>query len=177
VDDDERDLPSGQVGHLLVRGPYTLRGYYRAEEDNRRAFTSDGFLRTGDLARRTAEGNLIVEGRTKDVINRGGEKIAAEEVEALLLRHAAVHGAALVAVPDDVLGEKSCAFVVARGVDPTLAEIKDFLRREGLAEFKLPDRLEIIGDLPHTAIGKIDKATLVRVAEQRRAQRRTERAR
>ena len=94
------------IGELWCRGPYTIRGYFRAPERNREAFTADGFYRTGDLVRLDPSGSLVVEGRIKDLINRGGEKINAEEIEAHLIAHPAVSAAAVVAMPDAVLGEK-----------------------------------------------------------------------
>lgn len=160
VDDEDRDLPVGEVGHLLTRGPYTIRGYYRAPGHNARAFTPDGFYRTGDLVRLTPEGCLVVEGRAKDQINRGGEKVAGEEVENHLLAHPAVHNAAVVSMPDPFLGERICAFVVPRGQPPATAELKGFLRDRGLADYKLPDRFEWVGALPGTGTGKVDKKAL-----------------
>jgi 2,3-dihydroxybenzoate-AMP ligase len=162
VDEDDRDVAPGDVGELLCRGPYTIRGYYRAAEHNRAAFTGDGFYRTGDMVRWHPSGNLIVEGRRKDLINRGGEKISAEEVENLLLAHPAVLNAAVVAMPDPVLGERACAFVIARpGAAPTLSELTRFLSEDKhIARFKLPERLEVRDRLPMTAVGKISKKDL-----------------
>ena len=161
VDDDDIDVAPGEVGHLLTRGPYTIRGYYRAEAHNARAFTADGFYRTGDRVRRLPGGHLIVEGRAKDQVNRGGEKIAAEEVEGYLLAHPAVFDAALVAMPDRWLGEKSCAFVTLREpAQATPRELAQFLRERGIAAFKVPDRIEFLAALPRTAVGKIDKKAL-----------------
>jgi 2,3-dihydroxybenzoate-AMP ligase len=157
---DGHDVPAGAVGELLCRGPYTLRGYYRAEEHNARAFTPDGFFRTGDLARFTASGALQVTGRVKDVVNRGGEKVSAEEVEEQLLRHPAVCRVAVVAVPDAALGEKTCAVVVPRDGRPTLRELRAYLTALGLAAYKLPDRLEYADALPYTPVGKVDKRAL-----------------
>ncbi|MGQ5522678.1 (2,3-dihydroxybenzoyl)adenylate synthase [Chitinimonas sp. PSY-7] len=161
VDDEDRDLPDGEVGHLLTRGPYTIRGYYRAEQHNERAFTADGFYRTGDLVRRLPSGHLMVEGRAKDQINRGGEKVAAEEVENHLLAHPQVHDAALVAMPDAFLGEKSCAYIIARpGAALRMVELAGFLRERGLAQYKIPDRFEFVEQFPKTGVGKVDKRTL-----------------
>ncbi|WP_331461108.1 AMP-binding enzyme [Micromonospora tarapacensis] len=125
-------------------------------------FTTDGFLRTGDLVRRDDAGRLVVVGRIKDVVNRGGEKISVDEVEAHLVAHPAVRTAALVPVPDPRLGEKACAVIVARDAPPSLAEVHDFLRARGLAEFKLPDRLHVAPELPYTPVGKIDRRALAR---------------
>jgi 2,3-dihydroxybenzoate-AMP ligase len=162
VDDDGKEVPPGEIGELLCRGPYTIRGYYKAEEYNGGAFTPDGFYRTGDLVRRHPSGNLIVEGRKKDTINRGGEKISAEEVESLILSHPAVLNAAVVAIPDPVLGERACACVVLKaGGNLSLEELGRFLREEKrIARFKLPERLEIMERLPTTAVGKISKKDL-----------------
>ena len=149
VDDDEQDVPEGAIGELIVRGPYTLRGYYKAADYNATAFTAEGFYKTGDLMRWHRSGNLIVEGRKKDLINRGGEKISAEEVENLILGHAAVKNVACVAVPDPVLGERMCACVVPRpGARLALDDLCAYLLQQGIAKFKLPERLEIFDDLP-----------------------------
>ncbi|MFY1638087.1 (2,3-dihydroxybenzoyl)adenylate synthase [Solwaraspora sp. WMMB335] len=160
VDRDDRDVPSGASGQLLTRGPYTIRGYYRAAAHNATTFTVDGYYRTGDLVRRTAAGHLIVEGRVKDQINRGGEKIAVEEVENHLLAHPAVLDAAVVAVPDDILGERTCAVVVPRGSAPSVAALRSFLRQRGLADFKIPDRIEFVAAFPLTGVGKVSRTGL-----------------
>ena len=160
VDERGRDVTPGDIGELLTRGPYTLRGYYRVPEHNAKAFTADGFLRTGDLVRLTPDGNMVVEGRLKDVINRGGEKVSAGEVEDLLITHPAVREVAVVAMPDELSGEKTCAWVVPRGPAPALEELRTFLRSRGLADYKLPDRLELTEGFPHTKVGKVNKADL-----------------
>jgi 2,3-dihydroxybenzoate-AMP ligase len=168
VDDDDRDLDVGEVGHLLARGPYTLRGYYRSPEHNAIAFTADGYYRTGDLVRLTPTGHLVVEGRAKDQINRGGDKIAAAELEDQLLSHPNVRDVAAIAVPDEVLGERICAVVVPRGEAPSLSGLTAFLRERGLAAYKLPDRLEIVASLPRTGLGKISKLALVEMLAEER---------
>ncbi|WP_050465532.1 (2,3-dihydroxybenzoyl)adenylate synthase [Herbaspirillum autotrophicum] len=166
VDDEDRNVPPGQPGHLLTRGPYTIRGYYRAEAHNAVAFTSDGFYRTGDIVRMLPSGHLIVEGRSKDQINRGGEKVAAEEIENHLIAHPAIHDVALVAMPDADFGERSCAFVIVRqrpGVvdaGALAAELLQFLRERNIARFKLPDRIEFTDSFPKTGVGKVDKRAL-----------------
>jgi len=167
-------LPDDEVrivdGELQARGPYTIAGYFRAPEANAVAFTADGFYRTGDLVRRHPSGNLVVEGRVKDVINRSGEKIAAAELEDLALAHPGVAEAAAVAMPDAASGEAVCLYAVARGpAVPTLGEIRSFLDGLGVARYKLPDRLEVVAGLPLTAVGKVDKAALrERVARESR---------
>ena len=122
--EDGGEVPDGEVSELTVRGPYTIRGYYRAAEYDARQFTLDGFFRSGDLIRRHPSGSYLVEGRIKDLVNRGGEKISAEEVENLILMHPAVHNVAIVPVPDPVLGERMCACVVPKvGASLTLDEL------------------------------------------------------
>ena len=167
VDDDGNDVPDGEIGELLVRGPYTLRGYFRAPEHNERTFTRDGFYKTGDLMRRHPSGNYIVEGRKKDLINRGGEKISAEEVENLILSHPVVLNVACVPMPDPTLGERMCAFVIPQpGKTLTLEALVSFLLTKGIAKFKLPERLELVDDFPMSKFGKVSKRDLsLRIAE------------
>ncbi|MCA6965508.1 (2,3-dihydroxybenzoyl)adenylate synthase [Pectobacterium carotovorum] len=160
LDIDGNPVPRGEAGLLATRGPYTFRGYYRSPEHNARAFDSEGFYHSGDVVQMTEDGYLRVVGREKDQINRGGEKIAAEEIENLLLKHDGILHAALVSMPDPIMGEKSCAFLVVS--DPSLKAItlRKYLRNQGIAEFKLPDRFEMIDTLPVTPVGKIDKKSL-----------------
>jgi 2,3-dihydroxybenzoate-AMP ligase len=160
VDAYDREVRDGEVGELLVRGPMTLRGYYLSAEHNRITFTDEGFLRTGDLVRIDASGGLVVCGRIKDVINRGGEKISPGEVEDQLRANPGVRDVALVGLPDRVLGERSCAFVVAAGPGLTLRGVREHLSARGVADYKLPDRLELVPGLPRTRIGKVDRAAL-----------------
>jgi len=160
VDDNDRDVADGVLGELLTRGPYTLRGYFGAPEHNGRCFTSDGWYRSGDLVR-WHDGNLIVEGRIKDLINRGGEKISAEELENVIVAHPKVTQAAVVAMPDRILGERVCAFLVTRdGTSVAHDELNQFLVGRGLARFKLPERVELLAELPLTKVGKVDKKAL-----------------
>jgi len=167
VDEHDQDVADGQVGELLTRGPYTIRGYYRADEQNARSFTQDGFYRSGDLVRRDASGNLIVEGRIKEQINRCGEKISAAEVEAALSALHGVHAAVAVGVPDALLGERICAFIKAEENTIHPANIKTALRERGLSDYKVPDQIETITDWPLTAANKIDKRRLAAIAQQR----------
>jgi 2,3-dihydroxybenzoate-AMP ligase len=160
VDEDGREVAPGETGQLLTRGPYTIRGYYKAETHNARAFTPDGFYCTGDLVRMTPEGYLVVEGREKDQINRGGDKVAAEEIENHLLAHPAVHDAAVVSIPDPFLGERTCAFVIPREAPPPATALTTFLRERGLAGFKIPDRVEFVDAFPKTGVGKVSKKAL-----------------
>jgi 2,3-dihydroxybenzoate-AMP ligase len=159
----ETEVAEGEVGELCCRGPYTLRGYYDAAEHNARAFTPDGFYRTGDLAALKeidGERYVSIEGRIKDLINRGGEKINAEEVELLLLRHPRIAAAAVVAMPDPRLGERTCAYVVVEGAGLDLPEVQEHFAALEVAKFKWPERIELLPEIPRTLVGKIDKKRL-----------------
>lgn len=161
VGDDGKPVAPGERGELITRGPYTIRGYYKAPEHNASGFTPDGFYRTGDVVRMTPSGNLSVEGRVKDLINRGGEKISAEEVENAILCDPAIQNVAVVAMPDPVLGEAVCAYVVPRpGASLTLEAMRTFLEYARIARYKLPERLVIVERLPLTSVGKISKKDL-----------------
>lgn len=162
VDEHDQPVAPGQPGHLLTRGPYTLRGYYNDPAANARAFTADGCYRTGDIVRQTAKGYLVVEGRAGDHINRAGEKISAEEIEDHLLAHPQVFDAAVVSVPDPYLGERSCAFVIASdgGHPPRAVELKRWMRGRGLAEFKVPDQIIFTRSFAATAALKTNRKAL-----------------
>ncbi|MEU6485842.1 AMP-binding protein [Streptomyces sp. NPDC046887] len=161
VDEHGRPVPDGTPGELLTRGPYTVAGYYRDPDATAKAFTPDGFYRTGDLATRTPGGDLVVNGRVRDIINRGGEKIPAEDLELLVARHPAVRSSAAVGAPHRLYGEIVCLYVVPEpGQEPSLLELRRFLRGLGLAAWKLPELMEVVAELPTTAIGKIDKKAL-----------------
>ena len=161
VDENDHEVAPGEIGEFLARGPYTLRGYYGVPEYNAKAFTADGFYRSGDLMRRHASGNYLVEGRKKDLINRGGEKISAEEIENLILAHPAVQNVACVPIPDPILGERMCACVILReGSSLTLEELVTFLTNEEFAKHKLPERLEIMDNFPFSTFGKVSKKDL-----------------
>lgn len=161
VDESGRRVPPGEPGVLLTRGPCTPRGYYRADDYNTRAFVGDGWLWTGDIVRLRDDGNVIVEGRDKDMINRGGEKVSAEEVENLVYQVDGVGFAAAVAMPDPELGERVCLYVVPRdGARVTLADVRSVMDRAEVARFKWPERLELVESLPTTNIGKVDKKAL-----------------
>lgn len=167
-DDEGNEVAAGEIGELTCRGPYTIRGYYGDTPYNTTQFTADGFYRSGDLMRRGPLGSYIVEGRKKDLINRGGEKISAEEVENLILMHEAVQNAACVAMPDAILGEKVCAFVITReGHSLTLAELVGFLQQKEIATFKLPERLEVVQEFPLSPFGKVSKNDLVELVTRR----------
>lgn len=156
------DVEPGEVGELWCRGPHTIRGYYRAQQYNATAFSPDGFYKSGDLVRLHPTGNIVVEGRRKDCINRGGEKISAEEIENHILAHQSVSNCGVVAMPDPIFGEKICAFVVLFPESAmTLDSLCRFLTNERkIARYKLPERLEIVEHLPLTNVGKVNKKYL-----------------
>ncbi|WP_330254247.1 AMP-binding protein [Nocardia sp. NBC_00565] len=167
VDETGNPVPDGIPGALLTRGPYTPRGYFRAPEHNSRAFTPDGWYASGDIVVRRPDGNLIVEGRDKDMINRGGEKISAEEVENFAYQLDGVEMAAAVAMPDPTLGERVCLYLtVAQDHSVGLADVAAVMNAAGVARFKIPERLEVVTSMPTTKVGKIDKKALrVDIAE------------
>ncbi len=160
--DSEEATPAGELGELAFRGPSVIRGYYQAPEVNATAFTSDGFLRSGDLGRAlTIEGRLVytIEGRLKDQISRGGEKFMAAELEALLAQHPDVSEVVAVGMPDARLGERVAVFVVpAAGVATTADELQrrfvSYLDELQVAKFKWPERVEVVDAIPKTGIGK-----------------------
>lgn len=160
VDEDDEPVPPGETGALLTRGPYTIRGYYRAADHNATAFTEDGFYRTGDLVCQLPSGHLQVVGRAKEQINRGGEKIAPAEVEHHLLAHPGVLDACVVGVPDERLGERSWAVVVPRGERPSATVLRRFVRERGVAAFKVPDRIAFVPAFPTTGVGKVSRREL-----------------
>jgi 2,3-dihydroxybenzoate-AMP ligase len=172
VDDNDNEVPDGTPGELLTRGPYTIRGYYNAAEKNREAFTADGFYRMGDIVRKHGR-HVYTEGRRKDLINRGGEKISCDEVENYIFAHPKVKAVTLVAMPDEVFGEKACAFVIPKpGETLSFDELVAFLRAQKIASFKLPERLELVAEFPLSPAGKILKRELrERVAAKLAAER------
>ncbi|MCX7163857.1 MAG: AMP-binding protein [Betaproteobacteria bacterium] len=160
LDDAGNEVPDGTPGELATRGPYTIRGYYNAPGKDAEAFTADGFYRMGDIVRK--EGRYVfTEGRKKDLINRGGEKISCEEVENLIFAHPSVKAVTLVAMPDPTFGEKACAFVIAKdGCSLEFGDLIAFLKQQNIASFKLPERLEVVSEFPLSPVGKILKRRL-----------------
>jgi acyl-CoA synthetase (AMP-forming)/AMP-acid ligase II len=160
VDDEEREVSTGVDGEVLARGPAMFLGY-ADEAQTREAITEDGFFRTGDIGHLTPEGALVITGRKKDLIIRGGENISAKEIEDVLHIHHAVREAAIVSMPHPRLGEGICAFLIAKGdARPDVDEIAIFVTQSGLAKQKCPERIEWVDDLPRTASGKIRKDQL-----------------
>jgi 2,3-dihydroxybenzoate-AMP ligase len=171
--EDDTIVPFGETGEFCCRGPYTLRGYYGAPEHNKRVFTPDGFYRSGDLMRQHPSGNYMVEGRKKDLINRGGEKISAEEIENLILGHDSVQNVACVPVPDPELGERMCACIVLhKGRALSFDELIRFLEGKDMAKIKLPERFMILDELPLSNFGKVAKKRLSEMAAESAVSRR-----
>lgn len=160
IDENGNELPDGVPGELAVRGPYTIRGYYKAPEINTKAFTPDGFYKMGDVVR-IVDGYIYLDGRKKDLINRGGEKISCEEIENYILAYKKIESACVVAMPDETFGEKACAFVITRGNGGvTLDDLTEFLQSRGIARFKFPERLEVVDVFPISPVGKILRSEL-----------------
>ncbi|HDS0948325.1 TPA: AMP-binding protein [Stenotrophomonas maltophilia] len=160
VDDHDQPVAEGEVGHLLTRGPYTIGAYHNDAAANARSFTDDGFYRTGDRVQQLPGGYLVVQGRAGDHINRAGEKISAEEIEDHLLAHPGVFDAAVVSIPDEYLGERSCAFVIQQGEAIKAPALKAWMRGRGLAAFKVPDQVVFVDSFDTTAVGKISRREL-----------------
>jgi non-ribosomal peptide synthetase component E (peptide arylation enzyme) len=161
IDEKGQEVPFGAEGELVSKGPGIFTGYFKSQEENSQIFTQDGFFKTGDKARKDQFGNITITGRIKDIINRGGEKISALEIEHRLSTHPAIHETAVVGMPDQVLGERICAYVVPKeGTNPTFDEIIAFLKGNGASVQQLPERIELVKDLPVTKVGKVDKNAL-----------------
>ncbi|HEY2717665.1 MAG TPA: AMP-binding protein [Solirubrobacterales bacterium] len=160
VDDEGVELDAGQAGELYVRGPERFSGYL-VPQPGEDAFDAEGWFKTGDLASLDADGYVVIRGRKKDIILRGGENISAKEIEDVLFTHPLIAEVAVVAQPDPVMVERACAFIVPAGDRrPTLAELSDFLRGHGLAIQKVPERLEFTEALPKNLAGKVQKFKL-----------------
>jgi non-ribosomal peptide synthetase component E (peptide arylation enzyme) len=161
VEDHGKVLAAGEIGELQGRGPTSSTGFYKDPEATMKAWTPDGWFPLGDLGRWDETGNLILSGRKSEMIIRGGQNIQPEEIENLLLAHPEVKQAAVVGMPDPVLGERVCAYVVSRGDErPALEEIVDFLQAKKIAPYKLPERLEVVESLPMISDTKVDKRLL-----------------
>ncbi len=162
VDDNGVEVVPGEQGNLITQGPYTIRGYYDNPEADARSFTADGWYRTGDIVSIRPDGNLVVAGRAGDWVNRGGEKVSAEELEAHLLEHPGIRDAVIVGTPDPVLGQRICAFVQPADPEqrPTLTAVRKFVRERGVAAWKMPDAVVVIEEFPETGVGKTSRKEL-----------------
>ncbi|MEV6216555.1 AMP-binding protein [Nocardia sp. NPDC051833] len=162
VDDHGAEVAPGATGNLITQGPYTIRGYYDNPEADARSFTAEGWYRTGDIVSVRPDGNLVVAGRAGDWVNRGGEKVSAEELEAHLLEHPDVRDAVIVGTPDPVLGQRICAFVQPAdpAVRPSLITVRSFVRARGVAAWKMPDTVVVVDEFPATGVGKTSRKEL-----------------
>jgi cyclohexanecarboxylate-CoA ligase len=160
VNDLLEPVPDGEEGRLQARGPSIILGYRGQPELTVAAETKDGWFETGDLGKRIADGGIRITGRSKDIIVRGGQNVPVVEIENLLLTHGKVGEVAVVGYPDDRLGERACAFVVPEGEPPSLDELTGHLRASGLTRQFWPERLEVVGSLPRTPAGKVQKFVL-----------------
>ncbi|HVN25695.1 MAG TPA: AMP-binding protein [Syntrophorhabdales bacterium] len=161
VDTNGNEVAQGTDGELVSKGPGIFTGYFKSPEENANIFTTDGFFKTGDQARKDEYGNIWITGRIKDIIIRGGENISAVEIEGLISVHPDVRDVAVVGMPDKILGERICAYIIPSvGKKPTLQEIVLFLKGRGASVLQLPERLELVEELPLTKVGKVDKKAL-----------------
>jgi 3-phosphoshikimate 1-carboxyvinyltransferase len=166
LDDQDAPLPPGSEGNFEVKTPWLFDGYLNRPEATADALTDDGFYRTGDLARLDEAGYMRITGRVKDVINRGGEKVPVAEIEQLLYAHPAVREVAIVAMPDERLGERACAFVVLEpGAELDLDAVRAHLDSHRVSKTYWPERLEPVDELPKTPSGKIRKYVLRELAQ------------
>jgi acyl-coenzyme A synthetase/AMP-(fatty) acid ligase len=159
VDDDGRPVPAGKVGSVIVNGPSRFLGFFRNDSLTRESLDAGGGYRTGDLGYLDEDGHFVYVGRSKDIIRRGGVTIVPAEVEPVILRHPAVHEVAIVPLPDDRLGERSCAAIILNPghAAPTLEELQRFLDAEGVAKYTWPEFVEVFDDFPRTASLKVVK--------------------
>jgi acyl-CoA synthetase (AMP-forming)/AMP-acid ligase II len=163
IDEEGNDVPYGEVGEIAAIGPSVHFGYLNNDAANRDSFTTDGWFRTGDLGQFVdEEGNVRISGRKKEIINRGGKKYFPREIEELLYEHPAVFQVAIVGAPDARLGERNCMCVVLKpGAALTLEEVVAFLKGR-VADYKLPEELVVMNDLPMTPTGKIRRPELIK---------------
>ena len=161
IDRDGNELPPNTQGELVLKGPGVFTGYYQNPEENKKAFTKDGFFKTGDVAKIDEKGYITLTGRIKEMINRGGESISATEIESLINRHPDVALVAVIPMPDPLMGERVCAYIQPKpGAQLTFDEIISFLRGQKASVLQLPERIEFIDAMPYTGAQKMDKKSL-----------------
>ncbi|MBL6466179.1 MAG: AMP-binding protein [Peptostreptococcus stomatis] len=160
VDEKGKEVEVEEYGELIVRGPYTIYGYYNLSEVNEICMTEDCYFRTGDKARKLKDGNYQIVGRIKEIINRAGEKITPSELEEILLTHEHINSVQVVGIPDCLQGEAIAVFILNGNKELTLEEVRKFLISNNVADFKLPDKVKYIDAWPLTALGKIDRNKL-----------------
>lgn len=168
IDFNENQVQLNTEGELVLKGPGVFTGYYNHPEENEKVFTSDGFFKTGDLARIDEQGYITLTGRIKEMINRGGESISTKEIEGLIIQHPDVVAVAVIPMPDPYLGEKACAYIQTEtGTGLTFDEIISFLKSKQASVLQLPERIEFIDEMPHTAAQKLDKNALKKDIEKK----------
>jgi len=161
IDANGKELPTNTPGELVVKGPGMFSGYYNALAENEKTFTKDGFFKTGDQVKIDNSGNIILTGRIKDIIMRGGENISPVEIEELIITHPGVAQVSVIGMPDKVLEERICAYIQPKpGVKLSFEAIISFLKSKGTSMLQLPERIEFIDDMPVTKVGKPDKKPL-----------------
>ena len=164
LDPEDRPLPPGQAGAIVVNGPSRFLGFLANEKLTRESLTPWGGYHTGDIGYRDTDGHLVYRGRSKDIIRRGGVTLVSAEIEAAVLCHPAVHEVAVVPLPDDRLGERACAAVILQPGHPapTLPELQEVLAAEGLAKYSWPEAIEVFDEFPRTPSLKVVKHDVVR---------------
>ncbi len=161
IDKDGNELPPNTQGELVLKGPGVFTGYYNNPEENKEAFTKNGFFRTGDVAKIDEKGYIALTGRIKEMINRGGESISATEIERLINRHPDVSAVAVIPMPDPFMGERICAYIQPKaGSQLSFDEIISFLKGQKASVLQLPERIEFIDVMPYTGAQKLDKRSL-----------------
>jgi len=162
IDQYGKELPPGHEGELIAKGPGIFTGYFKSHEDNLKTFTSDGFFKTGDLAKIDESGIMTITGRIKETILRGGETISAVAIERIIISHPNIMDVAIIGMPDKVLGERICAYCTLKeGTSLTFQDLIAYLKGIGASVLQLPERLEIIEAIPLTKVGKADKKALI----------------
>ena len=162
VDPMGKEMPPGEPGELVIKGPCVFSGYYNNPEENTRNFDRDGFFRTGDIARISEKGYITLTGRLKEMINRAGESISATVIERLIQKHPDVAVVAVIPMPDPLMGERACAYVQpVEGKKLAFEDIIRFLKEQKASVLELPERIEFVTEMPLTKADKLNKKQLV----------------
>jgi non-ribosomal peptide synthetase component E (peptide arylation enzyme) len=163
VDESGNQLPPNTPGELIVHGPGIFTGYYKMPRENEKVFDENGYFRTGDLAMVNDQGDFVLTGRIKEMINRGGESISATDIENLMMTHPGIIAVAVVPMPDPEMGERACAYVQpASGAELGFEAIISFLKDRGASVLQLPERIEFVEEMPYTKAEKLDKRALIK---------------
>nr|ELR5046538.1 AMP-binding protein [Providencia rettgeri] len=155
------ELKLGEIGQIITQGPYTINSYYNLPSVNKIAFTDDGYYKTGDIGYLDSNLNIVVTGRLKEIINKGGEKISPSEIESLLIDHPSIKDVSVVGIPDYLLGEKIKAYIITFSEEIlTLQQIRKYLLDKSVVWHKLPDQIEVVSSFEYTLVGKINKKAI-----------------